>query len=109
MGFFTSILTRDIGRKTLLIFGAAVNYIALITIAVCSFFFERESENNKDLLFSYLIIFMIYLYCFGYGVSFGPIIWLYNAEILPEKGVSIATLCNWTAIIFISFMFPICK
>jgi len=40
-------------------------------------------------------------------MSLGPVVWLYNAEILPEKGVSIATLVNWIGVVFISFLFPI--
>lgn len=49
----------------------------------------------------------IYLFCFGYSVSIGPIAWLYNAEILPDKGVSIATICNWLSVIIITLLFPV--
>jgi len=54
-----------------------------------------------------LIAVGIYLFCFGYSVSLGPIVWLYNAEILPEKGVSLATLTNWSTVIIITFLFPV--
>ena len=43
----------------------------------------------------------------GYGVSLGPVVWLYNPEILPEKGISLATLTNWIGVIIIAFLFPV--
>jgi SP family facilitated glucose transporter-like MFS transporter 1 len=39
------------------------------------------------------------IFLFGFLIAFqfslGPITWLYIPEVLPEKGVSIAVLCNW--------------
>lgn len=48
----------------------------------------------------------IFIYLFAFGVSLGPVVWLYNSEILPAKGVALATLANWTGVIFITFTFP---
>jgi len=46
---------------------------------------------------------------FGYSIGLGPIPWLYSAEILPEKGIFIATIVNWASTSAITFLFPICK
>lgn len=47
------------------------------------------------------------MFCFGYCVSLGPIAWLYNAEILPAKGVSFSTIFNWVSVVFITLLFPV--
>lgn len=44
---------------------------------------------------------------FAFGISLGPVVWLYLPEILPEKGVSIAALANWVFCGIIGFCFPI--
>lgn len=54
-----------------------------------------------------MIIASIYGFTLGYGISIGPIVWLYNAEILPDKGVSLTVLTNWVMVIAITFVFPI--
>ncbi len=52
---------------------------------------------------------MVFLYILFYGISLGPVVWLYNAEILPESGVSISVMCNWTGVIIVTLLFPICE
>ena len=41
------------------------------------------------------MIIIIFVYNFGFGVSLGPIAWVYNADILPDTGLAIATTANW--------------
>jgi len=36
----------------------------------------------------------------------GPIVWLYNAEIMRDKGVAIATFLNWFVSLIISVCIP---
>jgi hypothetical protein len=36
-------------------------------------------------------------------------VWLYNAEILPEKGVSIATFSNWCSGFILTLVVPYIK
>jgi hypothetical protein len=43
---------------------------------------------------------------FSFGVSLGPIVWIYNAEILPEKGVALATIINWVCAFIIGIGLP---
>jgi len=37
----------------------------------------------------------LFVYLIAFQLSLGPIVWIYLAEILPEKGVSVAVLMNW--------------
>ncbi len=53
--------------------------------------------------------YLIYLFIFGYGISLGPIVWLYLAEILPSKGISVATLVVFSSSTSLTFLFPILK
>ena len=55
---------------------------------------------------AFLNKYVILLFVFSFGVSLGPILWVYLSETLPEKGVSLATLVNWMASLFISLVFP---
>ena len=47
------------------------------------------------------------LFVISFGCTFGPITWLYNAEILPEKGAALTTTTlNWICMsIVISFFY----
>ena len=59
-----------------------------------------KEEANKYILFFFI---------FGFGISLGPIVWLYLPEILPEKGVSIAALIVWLFTAIIGYVFPLAK
>jgi hypothetical protein len=52
---------------------------------------------------------MIFIYVIGFGVSLGPIVWLYLPEILPELGVGLSALSCWLFTFAIVFLFPIMK
>ena len=42
-----------------------------------------------------------------YAVSLGPVMWLYNVEIMPAAGISVATFLNWVFTLGVSFSTPI--
>ena len=42
-------------------------------------------------------------------MSLGPIVWLYVAEILPDKGLAFGILFHWIFVTFVCFLFPIFK
>ena len=48
-------------------------------------------------------------FCFCFQASSGPITWLYMAEIMQEKGLSIATVLNWLFTLLFSFVTPTIK
>lgn len=53
------------------------------------------------------IVILILGFTSGFEISLSPLVWTYNAEILPDKGVTLATLTNWAGLILIAFAFPI--
>lgn len=62
---------------------------------------DSEFLLDQVSLFNNLFYIIIFL--------FKIVIWLYNAEILPDKGVSLSTLANWACVIIITFLFPVCN
>ncbi|EGR28867.1 major facilitator superfamily protein, putative [Ichthyophthirius multifiliis] len=82
-GFFVS----KIGRKIILQYGSMI--CAIFLYILCLLSYSKVEGTEK-----YNVIF-IFLYYLAFNFSLGPIVWLYNSEILPEKGISIATLANW--------------
>lgn len=99
-GFFIN----KMGRKIILIGGDIVCGISLGLLAL----FSKMHENNKDnSSYSLLIVILIFLYSSAFGMSLGPVVWIYNAEILSEAGISFATAVNWLCTIIVTFTFPI--
>jgi len=84
------------GRKTILLVGEIICASTLTLLGIFSV-----------LKIDVPIIIFTFLYEIAFGFSLGPITWLYVAEILPEKGVSIATLFNWVCVSIIFLLFPV--
>mmetsp|Transcript_5252 Transcript_5252/g.480 ORF Transcript_5252/g.480 Transcript_5252/m.480 type:complete len:95 (-) Transcript_5252:153-437(-) len=54
-----------------------------------------------------LIIGLIFLYEIGFSMSSGPLVWVYNADILNnEKALGVATAINWVCGFIIGLVFP---
>lgn len=51
-----------------------------------------------------LIVFMA-----DFGLSLGPVVWLYIPEILEPNLIAFSTLANWTTASLITILFPILK
>lgn len=54
----------------------------------------------------WLSITAIIVVAFGFEISWGPIIWLYNAEIMQDKANSLAVVLNWMANLVITVLAP---
>ncbi|EGR28024.1 major facilitator superfamily protein, putative [Ichthyophthirius multifiliis] len=94
--FFSSFFINVLGRKKILLWGSALCFLFLGILAIVSGSgFHQET--------SFLFIFAYYI---SFNFSLGPLVWLYNSEILPEKGISIATSCNWVAGSIITLALP---
>lgn len=82
------VLTR-VGRRPLTLFGNLG--LAIIDLAIgVLFVFEDEWKPSGMFIFALLIVYM-----FIYGISLGPVVWLYVPEIIPANVVPIATMMNW--------------
>ena len=51
-------------------------------------------------------IVLVAVFLGGYSLSTGPITWLYNADILPDIGVSLTAALNWVFTGIIGLGFP---
>lgn len=78
-----------IGRKPLTYFGNVS--LAIIDIIISILF--MVSEKDKSVGTS--IIILLVLYMLIYGISVGPVVWVYVPEIIPAKRVPLATMMNW--------------
>lgn len=83
------------GRRKAMLYGDFLSVVSLGLIVAL-----------KPTEFSYLIKYLILAFIFTFGVSLGPILWVYLSETLPEKGVSLATLVNYASCLLIALVFP---
>lgn len=94
----SGLVLNKFGRKTILIWGTMISGIFLAVLAVLKII------DNDSL--SFICVICIFAYYMAFNFSLGPIVWLYCSEILPGKGISIATMFNWTGATIIVFMVP---
>ncbi|BGP03840.1 putative Sugar transporter STL1 (putative) [Rhodotorula toruloides] len=84
-------LVDTLGRRPILLSGAATMAVALTLVG---FFLYLDAPYTPNAVVGCVII-----YNAAFGFSWGPIPWLYPAEILPNafrvKGVSLSTAANW--------------
>lgn len=96
-----AIFTVDrVGRKPLMIIGAIVMAISMISLGF-SFFLE-----NTGIV---ALVFML-TYIAGFSMSWGPVTWVLLSEIFPNSirgAMSIAVSTIWIANLIVSWTFPI--
>lgn len=86
------------GRKTILMIGTLLCMIFLGVLAYLVY------DNNSSLS-RWFVLF----YVFSFGMSLGPIVWIYMAEVLPDIGMAVATFVNWIFTLTIGLGFPIVR
>ena len=87
------------GRRSLLLFGSftiaiVLNVAGILTLMVGSDFDE------------YILVLLILVYIFLFSISFGPISWVYAAEIMEDKGLGLFSSFNWFYLLVISIAMP---
>jgi len=87
------------GRRTLLLFGSLT--IALILCIAGAITLTQTTDLGE-----YIVVILILVYIFLYSISFGPISWVYAAEIMEDKGLSLFSSCNWIYLLIISISMP---
>jgi hypothetical protein len=94
-----------LGRKQILQAGTAVSVLSLVLIGI-GFFLSGDSTKSISnvLIIGGLIIFMA-----NFGLSLGPIVWLYIPEILEPDLIAFSTGANWATATLITILFPIIK
>jgi MFS transporter, SP family, arabinose:H+ symporter len=84
----TVFLLTKVGRRPLTLFGNLG--LAIVDIAIGILFVFSDWGPSGMFVFALLIVYMII-----YGISLGPVVWLYVPEIIPANIVPIATMMNW--------------
>lgn len=95
-------LLARIGRKKILQSGTFMGMVSLILIAA-GFLIKHKSEGvGNAIIVVGLIIFMA-----NFGLSLGPVVWLYIPEVLEPRYIPISTLSNWLSAAIIMFSYPV--
>lgn len=89
-------IIKRFGRKTILIWG---DIAITATIVVTAVLFMTDSTSA--------LVYPIFLFIILFGFSYGPVPWIFIAEILPDIGVGIAVLTNWTGSFLVALLFPL--
>ena len=84
------------GRKTLMFVGSAGMTLDLALIGVFGML------DSSSAMLMCVIIFICLFEC-----SIGPILWLYMAETMQDKAISIATALNWVMNLIVAIITPI--
>lgn len=93
-----------LGRKTILQFGTLFDGIANILIAVGFLFLDTWNNERvgKDLILAGLFLFMPV-----FGMTLGPIVWLYIPEIVQPSMLPFSTAIVWVCAALVIILFPI--
>lgn len=95
------------GRRTLLLVGAAGMTAGMLTSAILLLTIDVKAHP----LAGWLAVIATCFFVVNFAYSWGPICWVYPAEIFPmrvrAKAVSIATLCNWVMNVSVASMVPL--
>ena len=95
-------LIDRLGRKKLLLAGSCIMGLCMFTLAALFYF---------DMLHNYFVLVTIFVYIGGFACTWGVVLWVYVAEIFPNKirgnATSIAVFGNWVANTIVSLTFPV--
>jgi sugar porter (SP) family MFS transporter len=95
-------LIDRLGRKKLLLAGSCIMGLCMFTLA--ALFYLNMLQN-------YFVLITIFVYIGGFACTWGVVLWVYVAEIFPNKirgtATSIAVFGNWVANSIVSLTFPI--
>jgi sugar porter (SP) family MFS transporter len=94
-------LIDKVGRKTLLLIGSVGTCVTLAGVA--AIFFRNDHQN--------LLVWLLMAYILFFAISQGSVIWVYIAEIFPNrvrsKGQSLGSSAHWISAAVITLVFPI--
>ena len=85
---FTLPILAYFGRRPLLLFGNITLGIVDILLGIIFIFYSWSASG-------YIILVLLLIYIIVFGVSLGPVTWLYVPQIIPAKIVPLATIMNW--------------
>jgi SP family facilitated glucose transporter-like MFS transporter 1 len=80
------------GRRPLLLIG----YVGMFISEACVAFFSLYDLNT------YVQTVFVLFYMMFFEISIGPIFWSYAADIMNDKGMSMASFVNWTIVLIVT-------
>jgi MFS family permease len=104
--FIVGYLLSKLGRKTILQFGTAVGAISTGIIGLG--FLLKGDDGGLD-LGAVLILIGLMVFMANFGMSLGPVVWLYIPEIVQPNIIAFSTGANWGAASLVMLLFPIIK
>jgi hypothetical protein len=69
--------------------------------------FFIEKDTNDNMLGEALILTGLFIYTAMFGVSLGPVVWLYIPEVVEAKFIPFTTATNWICASIVIILFPI--
>jgi sugar porter (SP) family MFS transporter len=95
-------LIDRMGRKKLLLMGSWVMGTCMLVLG--GLFWVNRLDN-------YFVLISVFIYIAGFACSWGAVLWVYVAEIFPNRirgtATSVAVFGNWVANSIVSFTFPV--
>lgn len=105
---FSFVMVEKIGRRTILIWGAAFMVIFQFIVGIIGATAGRASENNQNA--TRAMIAFICLNIASFATTWGPAAWIVIGEIFPltirSRGVGLSTASNWFWNCIIGVMTP---
>ena len=107
MTIVSSVIIDKLGRKPLLFASGLVMGIMCAIVGV--FFFLKNYEKQDVTSIGWLPLTCVCIFIIMFSIGFGPIPWMYMAEIFPPEikgpACSIASMFNWVCTFLITFFF----
>ncbi|MFC5381450.1 sugar porter family MFS transporter [Aquipuribacter nitratireducens] len=105
------LLVDRIGRRPLLLIGSTAMTAALATMAVC---FSQATGSGEDVSlaepWSTVALVAANVFVVGFGVSWGPVVWVLLGEMFPNRlrapALAVAAAAQWVANFAVSTTFP---
>jgi SP family sugar:H+ symporter-like MFS transporter len=105
-------LVDRIGRKKLLLWGSAIMFVALGTMAVIFASSPVDADNNPVLSDAAGVIALIAanVFVFGFAFTWGPVVWVLLGEMFPNRirasALGVAAAAQWISNWLITVTFP---
>ena len=101
------------GRRTIMLNMNALMSLILLMVGICSLKqatrqadIDASTDDDDSNVWTYPTVILVLAFIAVFEFSSGPITWLYMAEIMQDKSVSVATVLNWLMNLVISIITP---